>query len=60
LLGGPEQGREHVERLLAVNAQESVKWLNAFWRPMTDRHPRLLADIIEGARRAGLPEGGPA
>jgi TolB-like protein/Tfp pilus assembly protein PilF len=57
LLGRIEEGREQVERLLAVHPDESVSWLNAFWGPPTRRHPRLLASMIEGARRAGLPEG---
>jgi TolB-like protein len=57
LLGRIESGREHVKRLLAVNPGESVGWLNAFWGPLMRRHPRLLADMLEGARRAGLPEG---
>jgi TolB-like protein/DNA-binding SARP family transcriptional activator len=57
LLGRAEAGREHVNRLLAVNSDESVRWLNAFWGPLMRRHPRLLADMLEGARRAGLPEG---
>jgi adenylate cyclase len=57
LLGRTEEARAHVERLLAVHPDESVCWLQTHWGPQLRRHPRLLVDMIEGARRAGLPEG---
>ena len=57
LLGRTEDGHEHVKRLLAVNQGESVSWLQAFWGPPMRRNPRMLANMLEGARRAGLPEG---
>jgi TolB-like protein/Tfp pilus assembly protein PilF len=57
LRGAREEAQEHVRRLLEINAQESVAWISAFWGPPTRSHPRLLEMMIEGARRAGLPEG---
>ena len=60
LLRRIEEGRAHVLRLLAVNPDESVSWLKAFWGPIMRRHPLMLANILEGARRAGLPEGEPS
>jgi TolB-like protein/Tfp pilus assembly protein PilF len=57
LRGRTQEGREHVRRMLALNPSESVAWLTAFWGLPMRRNPRTLAQIIEGARRAGLPEG---
>jgi tetratricopeptide (TPR) repeat protein len=57
LRGAREEAQEQVRRLLAINAQESIAWISAFWGSPTRSHPRLLEMMIEGARRAGLPEG---
>jgi TolB-like protein/DNA-binding SARP family transcriptional activator len=57
LLGRSAEGSDAVKRLLALNPNESVRWLEAFWGPAMRRNPRLLAHMIAGARRAGLPEG---
>jgi TolB-like protein len=56
LRGRTQEGREHVRRMLALNPSESVAWLAAFWGLPMRRNPRTLAQIIEGARQAGLPE----
>jgi TolB-like protein len=56
LRGRTEEGRRHVKRMLALNPSESVAWLAGFWGLPMRRNPRTLAQIIEGARRAGLPE----
>jgi TolB-like protein len=57
LLGRVEEGRACVGRLLAVHPGESIAWLQAFWGPPMRRNPNVLANIVEGARRSGLPEG---
>jgi TolB-like protein/Tfp pilus assembly protein PilF len=57
LLGRIEEGRACVARLLALHPDESVEWLRAFWGPPMQRDPKMLANIVEGARRSGLPEG---
>jgi TolB-like protein/DNA-binding CsgD family transcriptional regulator len=60
LLGRVAEGREYVERLLAVNPDSTVSWLKAFWEAPLRHNPRALEKFLEGARLAGLPEGGPA
>jgi adenylate cyclase len=57
LLGRADEARGHVAQLLQVNPSQTVAWFNAFWGPTTRQHPALLARMVEGARRAGLPEG---
>jgi len=57
LRGRTEEGRQHVRRMLALHPSESVAWLAAFWGVPMRRTQQTLAQIIEGARRAGLPEG---
>ena len=57
LLGRVEEGRACVGRLLAAHPGESIAWLRAFWGPPMRRDPKMLASIVEGARRSGLPEG---
>jgi tetratricopeptide (TPR) repeat protein len=57
LLGRSAEGRDAVKRLLAINPNESIQWMKAFWGLPMQRNPRLLVNIVEGARRAGLPEG---
>ena len=57
LLGRSSEGRDAVKRLLAINPDESIQWMKAFWGLPMQRNPRLLENMIEGARRAGLPEG---
>ena len=59
LLGRADEAREHVKQLLKVNPSQTVAWFRAFWGPTTRQHPVLLARMVEGARRAGLPEGDP-
>lgn len=59
MLGRIEEGRECVQRLVAVHPGASVAWFNAFWGPPMRRNPRMLANFTEGARRAGLPEDQP-
>jgi TolB-like protein/DNA-binding SARP family transcriptional activator len=57
LLGRSSEGRDAVKRLLAINPNESIQWMKAFWGAPMHRNPRLLENMVEGARRAGLPEG---
>lgn len=57
LLGRSAEGRDAVNHLLAINPNESLDWMEAFWGPPMRRNPRLLTNMVEGARRAGLPEG---
>jgi TolB-like protein len=59
LLGRTEEGHEHARRLLAVSPGESVAWLRAFWGPPMRRNPRTFANMLDGARLGGLPEGEP-
>lgn len=55
-LGRIEEGREHVKRLLGVHPEASVSWLKAFWAAPYRSNPAILANLLEGARRSGLPE----
>jgi DNA-binding SARP family transcriptional activator/TolB-like protein/Tfp pilus assembly protein PilF len=57
LLGRVEEGRAHVQRLLAVHPECSLAWIRDFWGPLMQRSPAALANYIEGSRIAGLPEG---
>jgi tetratricopeptide (TPR) repeat protein len=56
LRGKIQEGQEHIRRMLALHPSESVSWLRGFWGPVMRHSPRTLAQIVEGARRAGLPE----
>jgi TolB-like protein/DNA-binding CsgD family transcriptional regulator len=60
LLGRVDEGREYVERLLAVNPDSTISWLKAFWEAPLRHNPHALAKFLEGARLAGLPDGGPS
>ncbi|HEX5507826.1 MAG TPA: BTAD domain-containing putative transcriptional regulator [Pseudolabrys sp.] len=57
LLGQKEEGHQWVRRLLADNPDASVSWFRVFWQAPLRHKPDLLAKFLEGARRAGLPEG---
>ena len=54
--GRIEEGRAHVQRLLAVHPECSLAWIRDFWGPLMQRSPGALAKFIEGSRLAGLPE----
>ena len=56
LLGRNDEAREHVNRLLEVSPNQNVAWFTAFWGATMRQHPALLARMVEGCRRAGLPE----
>lgn len=56
LLGRIEEGRAYVERLLTAHPECSVAWIRDFWGPLMKRSPSALANYLEGARLAGLPE----
>ena len=57
LLGQMDEAREYLRRLLAVTPNATMARLQALSEVMWRRSPDTLARIIEGARRAGLPEG---
>ena len=57
LLGRSAEGHDAVKRLLAIHPNELIQWMEAFWSSPMRRNPRLLLNMLEGARRAGLPEG---
>jgi len=55
LLGKVAEGHEAVERLLAVNPDETRTSLKAYYKvPM--RKPGCLEALLDGLRKAGLPE----
>jgi TolB-like protein/Tfp pilus assembly protein PilF/DNA-binding winged helix-turn-helix (wHTH) protein len=56
LLGELDEAREYARRLLAVNPNATVRRLRVLSEVMYRRHPDTVARIVEGARRAGLPE----
>jgi TolB-like protein/Tfp pilus assembly protein PilF len=56
LLGRIDEAREYVRRLRAVNPDATVARLQAMWEVMWRRRPDVSARLVEGARRAGLPE----
>jgi len=56
VLGRIEEGRAHVQRLLAVHPECSLAWIREFWRPLMRRSPAALTTYIEGSRLVGLPE----
>jgi DNA-binding SARP family transcriptional activator/TolB-like protein len=56
VLGRIEEGRTHVQRLLAVHPECSLTWIRDFWGPLMRRSPAALANYIEGSRLVGLPE----
>jgi TolB-like protein len=56
LLERKTEGDEWVRRLLVVNPDASVSWFRIFWAAPLRHHPDLLERMLEGARRAGLPE----
>lgn len=58
LLGQKAEGAEWVRRLLAVNPDANVAWFETFWRLPLRHNPDLFARMLDGARRAGLPETG--
>jgi TolB-like protein/DNA-binding CsgD family transcriptional regulator/Flp pilus assembly protein TadD len=58
LLGRLEEGREYVQRLLAVNPDVTVSALRIYYEPLLLRHnPRGLENYLEGLRACGLPRG---
>lgn len=57
LLSQNREGDKWVRRLLAANPDASVSWFRTFWQIPLRGNPRLLAQFLEGARLAGLPEG---
>jgi TolB-like protein len=57
LLGQLDEAREYRRRLLVVTPNATVARMWAMAEVMWRRNPDTLARIIEGARRAGLPEG---
>jgi tetratricopeptide (TPR) repeat protein len=56
LLGQIDEARQYLRRLLAVTPNATVAKLRVQSEVMYQRNPDTLARIIEGARRAGLPE----
>lgn len=56
LLGQIGEAREYARRLLVVNPNATVARIRAVSEVMYRRNPDTLARVIEGARRAGLPE----
>jgi tetratricopeptide (TPR) repeat protein len=56
LLGQKTEGMKWVGRLLAVNPDASVAWFRTFWRLPLRHNSDLFDRMLEGARRAGLPE----
>lgn len=56
-LGRPAEGRAYVQRLLAVHPECSAAWVEAFYRPMMQRAPKLLTDYVAAMRKAGMPAG---
>ena len=52
-----QDGSSFVARLLAVQPGATVAWLRGFCETAMHRVPQLMANYVEGARRAGLPEG---
>ena len=55
LLGRLEEGRKWVERLLVVNPEASVSSLQN-WLRLFIKKPAGLEAVLDGMRRAGLPE----
>jgi adenylate cyclase len=56
LLRQKTEGEEWVRRLVAVNPDASLAWFQTFWKLPLRYNPDLLDRMLEGARRAGLPE----
>jgi hypothetical protein len=55
LLGKVAEGHEAVERLLALNPDETLTSLKAYYKvPM--KKPGCLEALLDGLRKAGLPE----
>ena len=59
LLGRIEEGRDWVERLLAVNPDATVAGLRAYYKSRLRSNPRGLETYLKGLRLCSLPEGEP-
>lgn len=57
LLGNIEEGRECVQRILALNPATTLVTVKALNRPQTRSNPLGYKNFYNGLRRAGLPEG---
>jgi adenylate cyclase len=55
LLGHLGEGRKWIERLVAINPDASVSRLQAHYE-IVMKKPGCLAALVEGLRKAGLPE----
>jgi tetratricopeptide (TPR) repeat protein len=56
LSGRLDQAQSWKGRLLAATPDASVAQMDNFYRPYFNRNPRALEALLEGMRRAGMPE----
>ena len=59
LLGLSDDSAKYLERLLSVQPDCSLTWLSEHLETHLLRNPNCLANFLEGARLAGLPENSP-